>query len=93
MPSDQENMEKLYPGLTVESMQHNQAVFSDIIAKYYGDPGFRERLDADPAGVLNAEGFRIPPGRTVKLVFNSDEVMNVVVPWIEPDASNPPLQD
>lgn len=67
-------------GITQERIEKNQQAMADVIAKYYGDPDFKAQVDADPTAVLKAEGVEIPEGTTVKLLFNSDTVWNIVVP-------------
>ena len=93
MSSELERMASVFPNLTVEDIKQGQIVLTDVIAKYYGDPDFKDRLDADAAAVLNAEGFPIPLGRAVKLVFNDDRVMNIVLPWIAPENPETESQD
>jgi len=68
------------PGITNEEFERRQKVFVNVVAKYYGDPDFKAQVDADPAGALRAEGMEIPAGVTVKLLFNSDKLMHVVLP-------------
>ena len=72
------NLERF--GITQERIEKNQQAMADVIAKYYGDPDFKARLDADPTAVLKAEGVEIPDGATVKLLFNSEKVLHIVVP-------------
>ena len=54
--------------------------YVDLVAKYYGDPEFRARMDADPAGTLRAEGFEIPAGAQVRIVTDSRQTVNIVLP-------------
>ncbi len=54
--------------------------YVDLVAKYYGDPEFRARMDADPAGTLKAEGFEIPEGAEVRIVVDSGNAVNIVLP-------------
>ena len=54
--------------------------YVDLVAKFYGDPEFRARMEADPAGVLRAEGFEIPEGAEVRIVTDSTHVLNLVLP-------------
>ena len=37
-------------------------------------------MDADPTGVLAAEGFEIPKGAKVKLLFNTEKLLHIVLP-------------
>ena len=50
--------------------QGNQ--LSQIIAKCWADEGFKQKLLADPAATLAAEGTPLPAGLTVKAVENTD---------------------
>ena len=68
------------PGITNEEFERSQRVFANVVAKYYGDPDFKAKVDADPTGTLRDEGMNIPPGVTVKLLFNTGKVMHVVLP-------------
>ena len=63
-----------------ENVKKRQQVYTDVVAKYYGDPDFKARVDADPTGVLRAEGMEIPDGAKVKLVFNTDKLLHIVLP-------------
>ena len=54
--------------------------YVDLVAKFYGDPEFRARMEADPAGALRAEGFEIPEGAEVRIVTDSTHVLNLVLP-------------
>ena len=54
--------------------------YVDLVAKFYGDPEFRARMEADTAGTLRAEGFEIPEGAEVRIVTDSTDVVNLGVP-------------
>lgn len=71
--------------LTPERVERNQQIYADIVAKYYGDPDFKAKVDADPTAVLLAEGLEIPEGARVKLLFNTEKVLHVVLPAPLPD--------
>lgn len=66
--------------LTPEKLEHDQKIYADIVAKYYGDPDFKAAVDADPTGVLKSEGLDIPEGTNVRLLFNSDKLLHIVLP-------------
>lgn len=53
---------------------------SQIIAKCWADEGFKQKLLADPAATLAAEGTPLPAGVTVKAVENTDKVFYLVIP-------------
>ena len=67
-------------GLNTERLDRNQQAYADLVARYYGDPDFKARMDADPTGVLKAEGIDVPAGATVKLLFNTEKLVHVVLP-------------
>jgi len=69
--------------LDEKEFEKNQQAFSDVLAKYYGDPDFRAKLEADPTSVLKAEGVDIPPNTSVELLFNTDKLVHIVLPYIE----------
>jgi hypothetical protein len=51
-----------------------------IIAKCWADEAFKQKLLADPATTLKAEGLVVPEGLTVKVVEDSDTVAHLVIP-------------
>ena len=51
-----------------------------IITKCWEDEAFRERLLADPAATLAAEGLKVPEGVTVNVAIDSDDVRTLVIP-------------
>ena len=67
---------------TQEDFDKSQEIFAGIVARYYGDSDFRARLDADPTRVLREEGLEIPDGVSVKLLFNTDDLLNIVLPHV-----------
>ena len=75
--------DKTNEGLASENLQRNQQVYADVVAKYYGDPDFKAAVDADPTAVLKAEGLDIPAGADVKLLFNTEKLLHIVLPAIE----------
>ena len=62
----------------------NQEVQNDqinkILTKCWADANFKQQLLADPAAVLKAEGVEIPAGYTVRVLENTDKVINYVLP-------------
>ena len=51
-------------------------IYQQIIAKCWGDAKFKASLIADPSGVVAAEGFIVPVGKTIKIVeCLEDEVL------------------
>ena len=70
-------------GATPEQVEKGQQIYADIVARYYGDPDFKAKVDANPTEVLAAEGLRVPKGAKVKLLFNSENLVHIVLP--DPD--------
>ena len=80
-----ESMTELAPhifpaGITSGSPERDEELYVDFVAKYWGDPAYREWVDRDPAGALRAEGLRVPHGVEVNLLPASDNDMHVVLP-------------
>ncbi len=69
--------------ITQEQFEENQKIFLDVIARYYGDPDFKSKLDANPTDVLREEGVDIPGGSRVELLFNTDKLVHIVLPYME----------
>ena len=81
--ADERTMTKLEAALaelTPERVEHNKRIYADVVTRYYGDPEFRAKMDEDPTGVLKAEGFDVPEGVTVRLLFNTDDLLHLVLP-------------
>lgn len=51
-----------------------------IIAKCWADEGFKQRLLADANAALKAEGIEVPAGVSIKVLENTDKVINFVLP-------------
>jgi Nitrile hydratase, alpha chain len=60
--------------------QPDRASLGKIVAKSWNDEAFKQRLLADPAGVLKEEGFELPKGVTIKAVANTADVIHLVIP-------------
>jgi Nitrile hydratase, alpha chain len=54
--------------------------WQQLIARSWSDPVLKEKLIADPEGVLEAEGLSVPAGVTVRVLENTDKVVNLVLP-------------
>lgn len=82
MPDDTNNpaLDEALANLTPERIERNQQAYADIVAKYYGDPDFKAEVDADPTRILKAEGLEIPEGAKVKLLFNTESLLHIVLP-------------
>lgn len=53
---------------------------NNILAKCWADASFKTQLLADPTAALKAEGIEIPEGCTVRVLENTDKVLNYVLP-------------
>ncbi len=51
-----------------------------LIAKCWADEAFKQKLLADPATVLKAEGIEVPPGVKVQAVENTAQQFTLVIP-------------
>ena len=80
MAEDSGGVRDLLEGLSPENIRRNQEIYVDIVAKYYGDPDYKAKVDADADGMLRAEGLHLPEGAKVKLLFNTDKLIHVVLP-------------
>ena len=54
--------------------------YQQLIAKCWADDAFKQRLLADPAGTLAAEGMAVPAGVTVRVVEDTAQVVTLVIP-------------
>jgi hypothetical protein len=54
--------------------------YQQLIAKCWADDAFKQRLLADPAGTLAAEGMAVPEGVTVRVVENGAQDVTLVIP-------------
>jgi hypothetical protein len=54
--------------------------WSQLVAKAWDDPAFKQRLLADPAAVLKENGLKVPAGVQVKVVENTDKVVHLTLP-------------
>ena len=77
-----ERRDSSIPGVSDDEFERNRSVYTDVVAKYYGNPEFRRRLERDPTQVLKAEGLALPEGAEVKILFNSEKVMHLVLPGV-----------
>jgi hypothetical protein len=51
-----------------------------MMARAWADESFKQRLLAEPAAVLREYGVDVPPGRSVKIVENTNQVVYLVLP-------------
>ena len=67
-------------GITSGSPERDQQLYVDFVAKYQGDPDYREWVDKDPVGALRAEGLQVPDGIEVKLLSSAEDAVHIVLP-------------
>jgi len=61
-----------------QEVQNNQ--INNILSKCWADASFKQQLLTDPAAALKAEGVEIPTGYTIRVLENTDKVINYVLP-------------
>ena len=54
--------------------------YGQIVAEAWADPAFKRRLLADPAAVLRERGIELPAGMQVRVVEDTDQFTNLVLP-------------
>ncbi len=50
------------------------SIYYNLVSKAWKDPSLKEKLLADPAGMLASNGVDVPPGVAVKIVEDTDNV-------------------
>jgi len=75
------------------SAQDQTQLYQQIIAKCWGDAKFKASLIADPSGVLAAEGFIVPVGKTIKIVECLEDEMVFQIPCNNRELSLEELDD
>jgi hypothetical protein len=55
-------------------------VYAKVVARAWREPAFKAKLLADPVGALAAMDIAVPPGVTVKMVEDTDQVRNLILP-------------
>ena len=80
MADNKSSFEEWMESFTPEKFQEVQEAYTDIVARYYGDPDFKGEVDSNPTDTLKAAGLTVPEGASVKLLFNSDKVLHIVLP-------------
>lgn len=61
-------------------MTNKAETYQQIIAKCWADDAFKQRLIADPAAVLRAEGMDLPEGMQIQVHENTDQHLCLVIP-------------
>ena len=63
-----------------DTAERDRKVYADTVARYYGDPEFKAKVDANPDEALRAAGIWAPEGAKIKLLFNTGKRTHVVLP-------------
>jgi hypothetical protein len=58
----------------------NQKNHAKLLAKAWTDPAFRARLLADPNATVAQMGLKVPPGKKLHIVENTDTDVYLVLP-------------
>jgi hypothetical protein len=53
---------------------------SQLIAKCWADEGFKQKVLADPAATLRAEGLELPAGLSFVAHENTEKVVHLIIP-------------
>ena len=62
--------------------------YQQLIAKCWADEAFKQRLLADPAETLKAEGIEVPEGVRIQVVENTALAFTLVIPARPTDLSD-----
>ncbi len=62
--------------------------YQQLIAKCWADEAFKQRLLADPAGTLKAEGIEVPAVVRVRVMENTAQDFTLVIPVRPTDLSD-----
>ena len=61
-------------------MAEQENPLEKVITKCWDDEAFKERLLADPAATLAAEGMQVPEGVTINVAVDAEDVRTLVIP-------------
>jgi len=61
-------------------MNDQSKQYQQLIAKCWADESFKQRILADPAETLKAEGIEVPEGVRMQVVENTAQVFTLVIP-------------
>jgi hypothetical protein len=73
-------------------MNRQAQQYQQLIAKCWADEAFKQRLLADPAGTLKAEGIEVPTGVRVRAVEDTAQEVTLVIPERPTDLSDELLE-
>ena len=75
-----------------EQRDEQAKAYGRVVAKAWSDAAFKQRLVADPAAVLKAEGVAIPEGTELRLVENTDKFVYLTLPAKPAELSDEQLE-
>ena len=61
-------------------MAEDSSGYSQLVARTWADPGFRQKLLSDPRSVLPEFGINVPAGVDIRIVENNDKVVYFTLP-------------
>lgn len=62
-----------------KAMTDQEKLLSQISARCWSDPAFKQQLLSDPYGTLKSEGVNVPEGMRINVVENTEMVFNFVI--------------
>jgi hypothetical protein len=75
------------------SQEEHGKKISQLFAKCWADEGFKQKVLADPAATLKAEGVELSAGVSYVAHENTDKVVHLVIPAKPTDLSDEVLAD
>jgi hypothetical protein len=63
-----------------------EEAWQQLVAKAWSDPALKAKLLADPVAAMKDNGLIVPAGITIKVLENTDKVINLVLP-VKPSAA------
>ena len=63
-----------------EQRQEQAKRYGQVVARAWRDEAFKQRLLADPAGVLREHGIAVPAGQQVRVVEDTDQQVHLPLP-------------
>ena len=63
----------------------SQNTLRSLFKRCWADPELKRRFLAEPAAVLDEEGFIVPEGMKIRVIENTPGEMNIVLP-LDPDS-------
>jgi hypothetical protein len=73
------------PKWTWEQQKEYAKRYGQLVAKAWQDAAFKQRLLADPVGVLREHGIDLPSGMEVKAVEETDTMRYMILPAKPPE--------